>query len=180
MSAVNVCLRMPNIDTIIFYVIFIIIVPYIFISTDNIRALQYYFPALVMIAVTLTTAGSPKLFANLYQEEPDNVTAWMSKNFINLLAVTGVLASVISMTMINSSNYAQPLVAGIIAFAITFPIAQTVLPFFIKQGDEVLRRNTTFSFPGNWHKYFFGFAFIIFLWGLQYVSMIAVNGYLAN
>ncbi len=175
----NICLRMPNIDTIVFYIIFVILVPYLLIATGSAASLQYYLPALVMMSVTLTEAGAPKLFSNLYQDNPTTMSGWLSKNFINLLAIVGLMSAVIMMAM-DTGNFGQTLAAGVIAFTITFPIAQSILPYFIRQGDLVLRKNTTFRFPGNWHKYFFGASFIIFLWGLQYVSLIAVNGYLAS
>ena len=39
----------------------------------SIDALKYYFPMLVMIAVTLTESGAPDMFVNLYQKKPNTV-----------------------------------------------------------------------------------------------------------
>ena len=57
---------------------------------------------------------------------------------------------------------------GVITFSITFPLAQQILPFFIREGSKTIEENTNFRYPGNWHKYFMGFAFIIFLLGALY------------
>ena len=62
---------------------------------------------------------------------------------------------------------------------ITFPIAQQILPYFIREG-EVFFKNISIDgrelhYPGNWHRYFLGFAFIIFLLGLEHVLIIGAS-----
>ena len=66
MKFINLCLSIPNLDTIIFYIIFVILIPGYLFSTSDYEALKYYLPALIMLAVTLTEGGSPELFVNLY------------------------------------------------------------------------------------------------------------------
>jgi hypothetical protein len=59
------------------------------------------------------------------------------------------------------------LVTGLISLTLTFPVASTIIPFFIRQFDYLLKDNTRFRFPGNWHKYFTGFVFIVLFMILQ-------------
>ena len=65
MKFINFCLSIPNLDTIIFYLIFVILIPAYLFSTSDYETLKYYLPALIMIAVTLTEAGKPDFFNNL-------------------------------------------------------------------------------------------------------------------
>ena len=121
---------------------------------------------LVMAAVTLTEAGKPDLFKNLYPLPPTNVAGFLSKNIINLLAVTGILVQCIRLAL-QTNNLQLALVTGLIGLAITFPMAQEVLPVFIREGDKWFRSlrigNTPVTYPGNWHKYFLGFLFALVL-----------------
>jgi hypothetical protein len=64
---------------------------------------------------------------------------------------------------------------ALVSFIIVFPIAQQLLPYFIRQGDVILREKTSFIFPGNWHKYFMGFIFIIVLLLIQNLLIMAVS-----
>ena len=183
MKFINLCLSIPNLDTIIFYLIFVILIPGYFFSSGDFESLKYYLPALIMAAVTLTEAGSPDLFTNLYPTACENTTfsGFLSTNVINCLAVVGILAQSLAITLATSS-LTLGLVTGLITFAITFPMAQQILPFFIREVDDL--RNTspfnTVSFPGNWHKYMAGLIFSIFLLGVQYVMLVGFTKYILS
>jgi len=185
MKFINLCLSIPNLDTIIFYLIFVILIPGYLFSTSDYETLKYYLPALIMIAVTLTESGKPEFFVNLYPNVCDENTTfagYMSTNIINGLAIVGILAQALVITMATSS-LTLGLVSGLITFAIAFPLAQTILPFFIIETDDLLR-NIIFQgkvqFPGNWHKYFLGLFFGIFLLGVQYVMLIGFTKYILS
>jgi len=184
MKFINLCLSIPNLDTIIFYLIFVILIPAYLFATSDYETLKYYLPALIMIAVTLTEAGKPDLFINLYPNPCDSSTTFsgfLSTNIINGLAVVGILAQALVITMATSS-ITLGLVSGLITFAIAFPMAQQILPFFISQVDEL--RYSLFGskvlFPGNWHKYFTGLIFGIFLLGVQYVMLVGFTKYILS
>lgn len=184
MKFINLCLTVPNLDTLIFYLIFVILIPAYLFSTSDYESLKYYLPALIMIAVTLTEAGSPDLFVNLYPNQCDPNTTFagfLSTNIINGLAVVGILTQALVISMATSS-ITLGLVSGLITFAIAFPMAQQILPFFISQVDEL--RYTVFGgkvlFPGNWHKYFTGLIFGIFLLGVQYVMLVGFTKYILS
>tara|TARA_B100000902_G_scaffold57574_2_gene64473 strand:- start:838 stop:1437 length:600 start_codon:yes stop_codon:yes gene_type:complete len=167
---ISICLNLPNLGTIIFYIIFVIVIPMVMVSTNNVPLFKYYLPALVMLASTLTYGGSNyQLFTSLYRDLCDDDTpleAYISKYFINLLALVGILLSAISIGMINR-NIMLGLVVGLVAFVLTFPVSNHIIPFFIEAGDELLKKRTTFRYPGDWHKYFIGFVFIVFFLSLE-------------
>jgi len=184
MKFINFCLSIPNLDTLIFYLIFVITIPaYLFANSDY-ETLKYYLPALIMISVTLTEAGRPELFQNLYPNPCDkntNFAGFLSTNIINGLAVVGILTQALVITMATSS-ITLGLVSGLITFAIAFPMAQQILPYFIREVDDLTYRifEDRIRFPGNWHKYMTGLIFTLFLLGVQYVMLIGFTRYILS
>lgn len=132
-----------------------------------------------MLAVVLTSSGSPSLFNQLYPTDCDMTLAgFLSRNMINVLAVSGILYTTMKLA-IATSNPVIGVMSCIVSLAITFPLAQSVLPFFIEQGDKAIRSVTreNVSFPGNWHKYVIGAFYIVLLMGLQYFALMATYNY---
>jgi hypothetical protein len=173
-SFFNVCLRVPNIGTILFYIVFIILIPIYLVYSDNIDSFNYYFPAVVMLAIVITESGKPDSNQNLYPIPATNLSGFISTNIINGLALFAILLqSITAAVYYNSVQLGVAL--GLISFIIVFPIAQQLLPFFIRQGDAVLKEKTTFIFPGNWNKYFLGFLFIIVLLLIQNLLIMAIS-----
>ena len=165
-SFLQMCLRVPNLGTLLFFIVFVLAIPSYLVSTNQMDSFKYYLPLLVMVASTLTESGKPRYFQSLYPEQPDTMSAFLSKNFINLLAIVGILINVLVVGM-TSNNLVNGLITGVITFMITFPIAGQVIPFFIRQTDYLLKDNTTFVFHGNWHKYFTGLVFIVAFMSLE-------------
>ena len=91
-----------------------------------------------MVAVTLTEAGSPNFFQNLYPLDNKTFSGFVSRNLINLLAMGGLLLQALVLTR-ATGNVMLGLVTGLITIAITFPVAQEVLPVFIREGDKWFR-----------------------------------------
>lgn len=174
MSFFNVCLRIPNMGIILFYLIFIILIPIYLIYSDNTDAFNYYFPAVVMLAIVITEAGKPNDNQNLYPIPADNLQGFVSTNIINGLAIAAILYQAVS-AAVHYNSVQLGVALGFISFIIVFPVAQQLLPFFIRQGDMILREKTTFIFPGNWHKYFLGLLFIIVLLLIQNVIIMAIS-----
>ena len=164
---IQMCLRVPNLGTLIFYVVAVLLIPSAIVASGNHKFLaEIYLPTLVMVAATLTTSGEPELFANLYPEDPNNASGLLSKNFLNLLAIIGILVNTL-VVGISTNNLVVGLITGLMGFIITFPVAGKVIPFFIRRTDKALKERTTFRFPGNWHKYFVGLVFIITFLSIQ-------------
>ena len=181
MSFLNICLRIPNLDTIIFYIIFVIAIPAAFLANNDFNSLQYYLPALIMLAVTLTESGKPYLFKNLYPQEITNFSGFLSRNFINGLALVGLLAQAILVSMATGS-LALGLVTGLITFTVAYPLAQQVLPFFINEVDDLTKFVFAgrVNFPANWHRYFAGFLLSAFLIGVQFILLVGVTRYVLS
>jgi hypothetical protein len=166
----QLCLQVPNLSTLLFFVIFVMAIPGLVIGTDNYDFFKYYFPFVVMLAAGLTEAGAPRYFDSLYPAQPNTLSSFLSKNFINLLAIVAIMASAIA-TSISDGNLITGLIASVIAFMITFPVAGTVIPYLIRQSDRIIKDAVKdgFRFPGNWHKYFVGLIFIVMFMILQLV-----------
>ena len=184
MTFINLCLSIPNLDTIIFYIIFVIIIPGILFTSEDYESLKYYLPALVMAAVTLTESGSPDLFTNLYPTvctDAVNFSGFLSTNIINGLAIVGILLQSLTLALATSS-ISLGLISGLIIFTITFPMAQQILPYFIREVDFTFKTlsDGRVNFPGNWHMYFAGLIFTIFLLGVQYVMLIGFTKYILS
>lgn len=189
-SFVDLCLRIPNLGAITFFVVFIVIIPLFLYGNNEVDTFKYYFPFVVMLAVVLTEAGRKNVcnninyncpnntgsgtFENLYPQPAKNLPGFLSVNIINGLAIVGLLFQcVTAAVMYNSVQLGVML--GFVTFAITFPIAQQILPFFIREGDCFFKERTTLCFPGNWHRYFLGFLFIIALLGLEHILIMGIS-----
>lgn len=179
MSFINLCLSIPNLDTIIFYLIFVIAIPLYLFSNSDFESLKYYLPALVMLAVTLTESGKPDMFTNLYPLEINNFSGFLSTNIINGLALVGLLAQAILISA-TTGSITLGLVSGLITFTVAYPLAQQVLPFFIREFDDLMKfiSDGRVKFPGNWHKYFAGLLFGMFLLGIQYILLVGFTKYI--
>ena len=169
---IKICLRVPNLGSLVFFLIFVLAIPAILLNANQLIALQFYLPLLVMMAATLVESGKPNYFQNLYPLGPaQNLSGFMSRTFINALAALGILSAAILTTVNSGGNVALGMSVGIIGLAMAFPVATQIIPFFIRQVDALLRDITKkgTEFPGNWHKYFTGAAFILFFVSMQFV-----------
>lgn len=170
---IQICLKVPNLGSLVFFLIFVLGVPTMLLNTGNLTALQFYLPLLVMMSATLVEAGAPYYFQNLYPlERPTNLSGFLSKTFINGLAAVGILSTALVAATAPGGNVALGIVLGMISLVVAFPVATQIIPFFIHQVDYLLRDITKkgTEFPGNWHKYFTGAAFIIFFVSMQFVA----------
>jgi hypothetical protein len=178
----QISLTLPNLGTLIFYLIFVLSIPALLIQMNAVSIFKFYFPALVMLASTLTVSGEPRYFQNLYPQEITTMHGFFSKNILNLLAIIGILLNCLIIGM-TTGNLVLGLVTGIVAFMLTFPVANQVLPYLIRQTDRLLKDITVKGtrFPGNWHKYFTGIVFIIFFMAFELIILrIVKNSNLVN
>ena len=172
MSNIEISFKLPNIGTLIFYAVFVLLIPVLILKIGSYDTFKYYFPMVIMLASTLTVSGAPRYFTNLYPQDVDTTAAFFSKNILNLLAVIGILTNCLVVGM-ASGNLVLGLVTGILAFCFTFPVANQLLPFIIKQVDYLLKDITVKGtrFPGNWHKYLTGVVFILFFLALEVIIL---------
>lgn len=169
MNFINLCLKIPNIGILLFFLIFIIIIPYLLIYNHSRDILKYYMPMMIAFAHLLTRVGSDKVFNNLYQLKPIEFVPFLSSNFINIFALFGILWQCIEYS--RHYNLTNSIIYGILLFIITFPGARIGLKFVLDNTDEYLKEKTGIEYKYNWHLVVFGLVYIIFILGLQAVLL---------
>jgi hypothetical protein len=177
-SELRVCLSTPKLGTLAFFLIFMILIPITLISSNNTEYIQYYLPFTVLLASTLTSAGAPDNFQDLYPLFPTSIMGFLSANLINFFALAGILWYIITVAL-QYNDKELAVVVGLIIISITYPVATQAIPFFIRHGDMFLRRVAPrVRWVGNWHKYFIGFMMIVFLLILQIliIGVLTSNG----
>lgn len=167
-SFLNICLQVPNLGTIAFMLIFVFGIPLALYYFDSLSLLQIYAPFVVMLASTVTQSGKPHIFAQLYQTDPENPTAFMTANIINLFALISILWYSVGIAIYYNSVELGVSV-GTVMFIVTFPVSRQMIPFMIQEGDKMLKTRTTFIYPYNWHKYMMGAIVMGGLLSIQYI-----------
>ena len=175
MNLLNLCLRIPNLGILLYYLFFVVIIPYILIANHSMGILKYYMPLMVAFAHMLSLSGHKKLFGNLYELKPTNFVAFLSTNFINLFALFGILWQCIDYSQNKSSSLPRAVIYGIVLFVIVFPMARQGMKFVLDNVDYYMRKQNKMSFEYNWHLFVFGLLYIIFLLGLQAILLSLVD-----
>jgi hypothetical protein len=66
-------------------------------------------------------------------------------------------------------------------FAITFPMAQQILPYFIRETAYTAKITLKgMTFPGNWHIYLSGIIFSIVLLITEYILLLSFTKYILS
>ena len=73
MDFLNLCLKIPNLGILLYYLIFVVIIPYVLISNQSLAVLKFYMPMMVAFAHLLNRVGDSKIFGNLYELQPKNM-----------------------------------------------------------------------------------------------------------
>ena len=175
MNLLNLCLRIPNLGIILYYLFFVVIIPYILIANHSMALLKYYMPFMVAFAHMLSLSGHKKLFGNLYELKPTNFVAFVSTNFINVFALFGILWQCIDYSQTKTSSLPRAVIYGIVLFMIVFPMSRHGLKFVLDNVDYYMRVKNKSDFKYNWHLIVFGLLYIIFLLGLQAVLLSLVD-----
>ena len=175
MNLLNLCMRIPNLGILLYYLFFVVLIPYILVANSSMQILKYYMPMMVAFAHMLSLSGHDKLFGNLYDMKPKNFVSFVSTNFINLFALFGILWQCITYAQADSSSLSRAIVYGIILFVIVFPMARQGMKFVLDNVDLYLREKTDMTFEYNWHLLVFGLIYIIFLLGIQAVMLSLVD-----
>lgn len=173
MDLVNLCLKIPNLGILLYYLIFIVILPYILIYSNKIHLLKMYMPLMVAFAHLLKRIGDPALFENLYQLNPTEFVPFLSSNFINVFALFGILWQCIEFS--RKYNLTNSVIYGILVFMIALPFARVGLKFVLDQVDKYLKEKTDIDYKYNWHLIVVGLLYIIFILGLQAVLLTLVG-----
>jgi len=175
MNLLNLCLRIPNLGILLYYLFFVVLIPYMLVANSSMQILKYYMPMMVAFAHMLSLSGHDKLFGNLYDMKPKNFVSFVSTNFINLFALFGILWQCITYAQADASSLPRAVVYGIILFVIVFPMARQGMKFVLDNVDLYLREKTDMTFEYNWHLLVFGLIYIIFLLGIQSIMLSLVD-----
>ena len=174
MNLVSLCLKIPNLGILLFYLIFIVIIPYLLIMNRSLVVLKFYLPMLVAFANLLSQVGDEKIFKNLYALRPDNFICFLSSNFINLFALFGILWQCLEYSK-STGNVTKAVIYGAMLFIIAFPFARNGLNFVLENVDYYLRKKTELTYDYNWHLLVFGLLYIIFLLGFQAIILALIE-----
>ena len=80
-----------HLTTIVWYIIFLAIIPYIIKKFYGFNTLRFYFPMIDLFANSFSASGGyNSIFKDLYSLSPNNIISFLSTNFINLIALMGV------------------------------------------------------------------------------------------
>jgi len=173
MDLYKLCLKVPNVGILLYYLIFIVIIPYILIYNQNVSLLKYYMTMMVAFAHLLTYVGDENYFGNLYQLNPVEFVPFLSSNFINIFTLFGILWQCIEFS--RKYNLTNSVIYGILLFMIALPFARAGLKFVLDNIDIYMKEKTEIDFKYNWHLVVFGILYIIFILGLQAILLTLVG-----
>lgn len=182
MNYLNICLKLPNIGLVTFYLIFILLIPMVIINFSAINNLQYYFPILVAFANVLTLSGSPYIFQNLYSLNPKNIVSTMSTWIINLIALSGIIWQTLEYSKYELRVNRDPNISilyGLVLMGITFVVSTIGIKALLDQVDKWQNKNKKQvkgeQINNNWNKFIFGAIAIIMIVGLETILVGLLN-----
>ena len=166
---------MKNSGVILFYLIFLFIIP-LALGTYGLDTgiLPYYLPLLVALANLLTLSGLEE-FQDLYQLKPNSFLGFVSTHLVNLVAFIGIMWQSINHVSVFNNNVAYGASYAIILFIVTFPLARNGMKYVLDNADEYLSKKSNYNFDKNWHLIATGLLFIIFLIGFQAILLSIVD-----
>lgn len=157
MNISNLFMKIPNIGLIIYYSVFIFIIPVILFLKSK-MILKYYIPMIVVIAHLLSLVGDNKIFLNLYSLEHTTLTSQISTYIINIIALLGILWQIKDYTLKNK------LFTGMFLLVIVFVLSRTLLKHIL----DYVSTKLDDEYRYNWPLLFVGLLYIIVLLVIQY------------
>lgn len=127
---------------IIFIIIFVIGLPYLLIRYEYWDILSAYFPNLDIIATIIGYHGGPVnsyIWTHLYNPSDTTITGYITSNFINLLALIGVIFVIIHYTMVSNSMF-KPAARAVIMLIVTYFIPSNFIIYFMNKFGKYLNR----------------------------------------
>ena len=157
-----------NLGTGIWYFLFVMIIPIIIRFVKSFTALRYYFPIIDLIANVFASSGHKELhvFKDLYKLTPNNITSFLSTNFINLLALVGVSWNGILYAM-KTSNVWLGVMVTVIMFVITYLLPTQGIYYFIQLAQKKIDKWFNIDYEDKtrfkWEAYLGGIVIVIAL-----------------
>jgi len=169
---------MKNSGVIVFYLIFLFIIP-LALGTYGLNTgiLPYYLPLMVALA-NLLTLSKLEEFQDLYQLKPKSFLGFVSTHIVNLIALIGIMWQSINHVAGSNNNVSYGASYAVILFIVTFPLARTGMKFVLDNANEYLNKKSDYEFNKNWHLLATGLLYIVFLIGFQAIllSMVDATG----
>ena len=160
----DICIEMPNMGVFVFFSLFVICIPIIFVALGWDDLLTLYLPLLVPLAIIFTVSGDQKYFKNLYplNGSSKDLEGYISKHLINFMAVVSIIYMSVNYGITNESELYGALVGVTSAILILF-ISPEIIPFAIKKGDKYIREKMNMNLKYDWHKYTIGMIILILI-----------------
>lgn len=160
-----------HIGTILWYTIFIGIIPYFIVHFKGFSDLKYYLPVIDLIANIFSVSGpkNMKIFKDLYSLSPKNTISFLSTNFINLLALTGVSWNGIYIAH-KKKNIIEGVIVTIVMYTITYLIPTQGIPFIVNHLQKRIDNKLGIKYDENKVDimgYLSGFIFLIFIYLIE-------------
>jgi len=136
-----------TIGLIIYFIIFIVLIPLLLIKNKHFNILTAYFPNLDLIATILGYKGGPmntNIWRHLYNPVTNTIPEYISGNIINYFALLGVTYIVAYYTFINKNIY-KGWARSIIMLPLTYFIPSNFIILFINKFGKYLN----YFFNGN-------------------------------
>ena len=156
----------------VWYTIFIFIIPFLIVKKSSFDSLKYYLPIIDLIANICSVSGleNKQIFKDVYSLDPNNLLSFISTNFINLLALTGVAWNGVDIAL-KRKNMFDGILVMIIMYAVTYLIPTQGIPFAVthvqKKLDDSL--NKTYDKKKiDIYGYLGGIIFIIIFYLIEY------------
>ena len=154
------------------YAIFIFIIPFLIIRSKSFNVLKYYLPIIDLIANIFSVSGkeNKQVFKDVYSLSPNNIVSFISTNFINLLALTGVAWNGVDVAIKRKSMLDGVLVM-VIMYTVTYLIPTQGIPFAVNFLQEKIDTALYKKYDENKidiYGYLGGIIVIIVLYTLEY------------
>jgi len=170
-------IRKYRIDFVSWYALFLGALPYFIINNYGFDNLKYYLPVVDLIANTFTSAGkADNLFREVYNLNPQEPLSYISLNFINLVALSGVSWNGIEHAM-NKNDLGAGIRVTLIMYLITYLLPTNLIPFIVKWLQNTVNKIFNLKDKPHFHgpSYLFGLSFSL---TLALIEMIIIERYL--
>lgn len=160
----DICIEMPNMGVFIFFALFVLCIPLVFLALGWDELITIYFPLLVPLAVIFTVSGDQKYFKNLYPQngKTKDLEGYISKHLINFMALVSIIYMSVSYGLKTENEIYGALVGVTSAILILF-ISPEIIPFGIERGDKYIKDKMTMNLKYDWHKYSIGLVILILI-----------------